>query len=208
MSETRYTCRVEGREASLVVRESGGSLVLANGERVHQVEIHPQRRCIRTATVDGRRVEFGVVKKNSAYHIVIAGVEYRVEVADARFAALLALGRPAAAAGGTLQVRAPIPGLVVRVLVAPGQEVARDQPLVVLDAMKLENEILSPRAGVVGRVRVAAGQAVEKEEVLLEVGERPAGAAVAAQAPCLRSRGGTSGGGEAPLPPTQGADGA
>jgi biotin carboxyl carrier protein len=60
-----------------------------------------------------------------------------------------------------------MPGLVVRVLVEPGQTVGAGAGLVVLEAMKMENELKSPRAGVVDTVAARPGQAVEKGQVLV-----------------------------------------
>jgi 3-methylcrotonyl-CoA carboxylase alpha subunit len=57
---------------------------------------------------------------------------------------------------------------VVRVLVEPGQEVAAGAGLVVLEAMKMENELKTPAAGTVGAVRAEPGQAVEKGQILVE----------------------------------------
>jgi biotin carboxyl carrier protein len=75
----------------------------------------------------------------------------------------------AAEAEGPHQVMAIMPGRVARVLVEPGQEVARSQGLLVVEAMKMENEIASPRAATVRMVRVVAGQDVETGAVLVEL---------------------------------------
>ena len=71
--------------------------------------------------------------------------------------------------GGTGAVRlvAPMPGRVVRVLVKPGDEVTARQPLVVIEAMKMENELRAPRDGTVEDVRVAEGSSVEANAVLV-----------------------------------------
>jgi len=68
---------------------------------------------------------------------------------------------PFAAAGGVQQVVAPMPGRIVRVLVSPGDTVAARQGLVVVEAMKMENEIRAPRAGQVREVLVGPGVSVE-----------------------------------------------
>lgn len=70
----------------------------------------------------------------------------------------------AAAAGGAkkgVRVRAQMPGKILRVLVAEGAAVEKDQAIVVMEAMKMENEIRAPQAGKIGKVRVNEGQAVE-----------------------------------------------
>ncbi len=87
---------------------------------------------------------------------------HRVEIHDQE-------SRVARPRSGDGRVKAPIPGLVARVLVSKGQEVAADQPLVVLEAMKMENEIRAPFAGVVTSVAVSPGQSVVRNAVLAEI---------------------------------------
>jgi len=67
-------------------------------------------------------------------------------------------------------LKAPMPGLVLRVLVSEGEQVSAGQGLVVLEAMKMENELKAGAAGVVRSVRAVAGATVEKGQLLLEVG--------------------------------------
>jgi biotin carboxyl carrier protein len=87
-------------------------------------------------------------------------VEVAVQDERTRAAAALAVKGPEVAGGAT--VHAPMPGLVVRIEVAEGQQVDAGAGLVVVEAMKMENELRAPRAGVVQTVHVAAGQPVEK----------------------------------------------
>lgn len=74
-----------------------------------------------------------------------------------------------AAAAGEQRIVAPMPGKVLRVLVAPGDEVAVRQPLVVVEAMKMENELASPKAGRVKDVPAVAGESVEAGRLLVVV---------------------------------------
>lgn len=74
---------------------------------------------------------------------------------------------------GSADVKAAIPGRVLRLLAAPGDEVKQGQPVVVLEAMKMENDVRAPRDGVVASVEVAAGQPVGAGHVLLRL--EPAG---------------------------------
>jgi biotin carboxyl carrier protein len=76
-------------------------------------------------------------------------------------------GRYGQAASGPRAIVAPMPGRIVRVLVKPEEAVAARQPLVVVEAMKMENEVRAPRAGTVSEVRVAEGASVEANTVLV-----------------------------------------
>lgn len=73
-------------------------------------------------------------------------------------------------ASGDGRVKAPIPGLISRLLVAPGAVVEVGQPLLVLEAMKMENEIRAPRSGTVQTVKVQPGQSVALSELMIEIG--------------------------------------
>ena len=62
-----------------------------------------------------------------------------------------------------------MPGLVVTILVGEGQEIKKGQVLLILESMKMQNELKSPRAGTVGRLRVKAGESVEQKQTLLSL---------------------------------------
>lgn len=70
---------------------------------------------------------------------------------------------------GDGRIKAPIPGLITRILVQPGDEVHADQPLLVLEAMKMENEVRAPFDGVVKSIQTVLGQTVLRNDVLAEV---------------------------------------
>jgi len=72
-------------------------------------------------------------------------------------------------ASGDGRIKAPIPGLITRVLVATGEHVEAGQSILVLEAMKMENEIRAPRGGVVSRLDVAPGEAVALHKLLAEI---------------------------------------
>lgn len=69
------------------------------------------------------------------------------------------------------RVKAPIPGLVTRVLVEQGSHVEAGQPIMVLEAMKMENEVRAPRSGVIAQLSASPGQKVQLNEVLAEIAE-------------------------------------
>jgi pyruvate carboxylase subunit B len=101
--------------------------------------------------------------------LVIDGASLGADVLDQRTHAIRALAASASAAAGPRALRAPMPGLVVKVEVAEGDAVAEGQGLVIVEAMKMENELRAEAAAVVHRVLVTVGQAVEKNQVLIEL---------------------------------------
>jgi pyruvate carboxylase subunit B len=94
---------------------------------------------------------------------------FETEALDERRRAIREMSRSNAAAAGPAPLVAPMPGMVVRVNVQAGDEVQPGQPLVVMEAMKMENELRATGAGVVRTVHVQQGVAVEKGAVLVEL---------------------------------------
>ena len=104
--------------------------------------------------------------------VLVDGFRFDVEVESERIAALrerATRGRGAGAKGGPLQVKAIIPGKVVSVSVAPGDEVTAGQQLLVVEAMKMQNELRSPRDGTIERVGVAPGVNIEVGDLLVVI---------------------------------------
>jgi biotin carboxyl carrier protein len=99
----------------------------------------------------------------------VGGVTFPIKLIDARRAAAAKLVPPREKAGPQ-PVRAPMPGKVVKVLVRPGETVKAGQGVVVVEAMKMENELRAPRDGTVGEVAAREGQAVDAGQVLATIG--------------------------------------
>ncbi len=107
-------------------------------------------------------------ERDEALTVLSRGVASRFDVADERKLKLRA-ANAAFTLEGKQVVKAPMPGKVVKILVKAGDEVAEGQGLVVVEAMKMENELKSPKAGKVVQVLTKEGTAVENGAPLLEV---------------------------------------
>ncbi|PKO22066.1 MAG: acetyl-CoA carboxylase biotin carboxyl carrier protein subunit [Chloroflexi bacterium HGW-Chloroflexi-1] len=101
------------------------------------------------------------------YEVMVAGLRYQVKVQDERSRRLALADRSLKAPSGELAIKAPIPGLVVSVLVELNQEVAEGETLIILEAMKMENELRAPRAGAIREVRTESGAQVALGQVLV-----------------------------------------
>jgi biotin carboxyl carrier protein len=108
-------------------------------------------------------------ERRGQFTLTVGGVRLVVDALDERTRAARSVMAAAAAQHGPEPVRAPMPGLVTRVLVSPGDAVSAGSSLVVMEAMKMENELRAKVAGRVRAVHVAAGTAVEKGAVLIEL---------------------------------------
>jgi biotin carboxyl carrier protein len=139
-------------------------------------------------TVDGTRTDVDAVSSGTRLSLLIGSKSFEIAIDQLRpsgpivyvngeaVAVSVSRRRPGsggrahgAAAHGPSAVVAPMPGRVVRVLVRPDEEVSARQGLVVVEAMKMENELRSPRAGRVREVKVAEGALVEANDVLVIV---------------------------------------
>ena len=159
MGETRVTVDVEPDAVTVTGRRIPASLADIEGTPVRMVTI-------------GDRVHRVVVRRRESkghYVLWIDGYTYDVEALDERTRTIRDLTAEAAGPTGPRPLVAPMPGLIVRVLVGPGDTVQEGQGLVVMEAMKMENELRSSGAGRVTRVAVTPGAAVEKGAILIEL---------------------------------------
>ena len=119
--------------------------------------------------VNGRSIPVSVEPADAgSYSVTIAGRRTQVRVKDERALLMEEFGlEEGGTAGG--EVRAPMPGLVLDVLVDVGDAVEVDQGLLVLEAMKMENELKAPATGTVAAILAASGDAVEKNALLIEI---------------------------------------
>jgi acetyl/propionyl-CoA carboxylase alpha subunit len=120
----------------------------------------------------GSKVYQAIVEKREGrgrYTIWINGYRFDVEAMDERTRAIRELSAANAAPTGPAPIKAPMPGLIVRVSVKPGDNVIAGQGVVVMEAMKMENELRATAAGRVKSVKILAGAAVEKGQMLVEL---------------------------------------
>jgi biotin carboxyl carrier protein len=106
---------------------------------------------------------------HTTYGVMTGGLRYIVKVQDERSRRLALVDRSLRPPDGELLIKAPIPGLVVKAPVQPGQEVAEGDTLVILEAMKMENELRAPRAGVIHEVKATPGMQVQLGQTLLSL---------------------------------------
>ena len=118
----------------------------------------------------GRSFEAKLVKadhERKEFVIQIKSNRYTINAKDRYDELLHEMGMDAAGAGKIGEVRAPMPGLVLDVMVKEGQVVAKGDPLLVLEAMKMENELRAPADGTIQKIYAAKGDKVEKGAVLV-----------------------------------------
>ncbi len=163
----KYITTVEGKEYEVEILDEkhirvGDRLLDVNFESVSGQPVY-------SLIVDGKSYEAYVYQGDENWQVLLRGRLFPVNVQDEREKRLRAAAGGGVAEGGEFHLKAPMPGLVVAVTVEEGQAVEKGEVLVVLESMKMQNELKAPRAGIVGRIRVKASETVEQKQTLLSV---------------------------------------
>jgi biotin carboxyl carrier protein len=166
---TIYNTYIDGEELVIIIHTDGSAEV--NGHRFEVDLQHITDDTVYSMLIEGKSHEVFADLEEGTWKILLDGERYEVEVEDERTKRLKALQGPDKKLVGDVQIKAPMPGLVVKIPVEVGQRVEANQPLLILEAMKMENELRAPRSGIVKDVRISTRQAVELNQVLLILGE-------------------------------------
>jgi biotin carboxyl carrier protein len=161
-----FDATVDGRTLRVEVRGRDGRYVVTLDGRALEVDHQETGPHFASLIIGGRSYEAGLEKRPDGYNVVLAEDVLYVEIRGASQGAAAA---PRKAATGPARVVAPMPGRLVRVLVQLGQQVEAGDGLLVMEAMKMENELRSPRAGRVAELPVREGQTVETAALLVVV---------------------------------------
>ena len=121
--------------------------------------------------VDGKSHESYVAPGDDNWQVLLRGRLYPVSVEDERERRLRAAAGSSVAETGEFLLKSPMPGLVVAIPIEEGQEVKKGQVLLILESMKMQNELKSPRDGTVKRVKVKAGDSVEQNQSLVSIAD-------------------------------------
>jgi biotin carboxyl carrier protein len=119
--------------------------------------------------VNNESFEGYVYPDEEHWQVHLLGQFYQVRVEDEREKRLRSADKGVERPDAEFVLKAPMPGLVVAVPVSEGQQVEKGQTLLVLESMKMQNELRAPHAGTVARLRVKAGESVQQKQILLNV---------------------------------------
>jgi biotin carboxyl carrier protein len=171
MPTVRYLATLHGHTEQVAVEvEDGGNgqLVLVLAGKRHAVDALALEHGAVSLLVDGHVYDVEFDDMGDEVQVLVQGDVFRVDVADER-ALKLRAGATTLKVEGSVTLVAPMPGKVVRVLVKQGETVQEGQGLVVVEAMKMENELKSPKAGTITEVFAKEGSPVEANAKLLTV---------------------------------------
>jgi len=160
----KYVTILNGEQYEVEILKDGN--VLVNGEERH-VDFLSLGPSLYSVITNDRSLEVVIDEEAGQVNVMLGGRLYETQVLDER--ALMMAQRKGGLTFDSGEVNAPMPGLIVAVQVEAGQEVSQGQTVVILESMKMQNELKSPIDGVVTSVKVEAGQTVDKNAALVEI---------------------------------------
>lgn len=163
----KYIATVDDRQYTIEIIDE--THVLMDGKPVEVDFRSIDNQPVFSLIVEGRSYEAYVSESDEGWEVRLFGALYTSQVVDEREQRLLSASRGQAAERGDFHLKAPMPGLIVAVPVEEGQEVKKGEVLVILESMKMQNELRSPKDGTVSRIRVSQGDSVEQKATLLSV---------------------------------------
>jgi biotin carboxyl carrier protein len=167
----RYFVTLKGNEHVIDLTERGdGWDVVFDGRKVEADLVRLGGESLHSLLLDGHSREMVLEHEGEITFVSLDGERIEARVQDEVSRALAAFGR--ARPTGSAEVTAPMPGVVIEVRVAPGDAVVVGQPVIVVEAMKMQNELAAETDGVVEAVLVGAGQAVDGGAVLVRLQPR------------------------------------
>jgi len=163
----KYTTTVRNDDYIVEILEK--DRVSINGQAMNVDFENISGQPVYSLVIEGKSYEAYVFEGEDEWQVLLLGQQYPVKVEDEREKRLRAAAGGVVAEAAEFNLKAPMPGLVVAVPVQLEQQVAKGDVLVILESMKMQNELRSPRPGKVTRMRVRAGDTVEQRETLLTV---------------------------------------
>jgi biotin carboxyl carrier protein len=152
---------VDGKDSEVVVRRTDGKVYASVDGREYELEIDELEPGLFHMKTEGRVVEVYVGPNGL---VDVGQHQIKIDIRDPK--KLSASGIKGIAADGTVEIRTAMPGKVVRVLVAAGDSVAEGDGIVVVEAMKMQNELKTPKEGTVREVRFSEGDTVNGGDLL------------------------------------------
>ena len=160
----KYISTVNDEEFIIEIEQN--NQIVVNGTRYNIDFQHLPEGDVLSLLLNNRSLEAVVEAREDNWEVLTKGELYTVKVQDERAYRLAKARGVAGEVAGEAQIKSPMPGLIVAVPVAEGDVVAKGDKVIILESMKMENELRAPKDGVVARVNIAQGASVEKDQVL------------------------------------------
>jgi len=166
----KYTTVINDQLFEVEILRDGTLLV--NGHP-HQVDFLDLGNSLYSIIKDARSLELAIDEDQGEYQILLSGRLYEAQVLDQR--AMLMMNRKGGLKLDSGEVSAPMPGLIIDVPVKVGDSVAEGDTVVILESMKMQNELKAPRPGKIQTVHCKSGDKVDKNALLIIIGDADEG---------------------------------
>ncbi|OGO18606.1 MAG: hypothetical protein A2Z14_12135 [Chloroflexi bacterium RBG_16_48_8] len=164
----KYVASLGGQEVEIEI--NGEDEIIVDGER-YAIDFRSiAGQPVYSLLINGRSYEALVQLSEEGSEVLLQGQLFLISVDDERQRRLRQTSGPQLTERGEFHLKSPMPGLIISVSVREGQEVARGDRMIILESMKMQNELKSPRDGIIRSLRVKSGDNVEHHQVLLTVG--------------------------------------
>lgn len=163
-----YYADIEGRKYRIDIVQNGGNLRVFVDERcldINSLKVDKNR--VASFLLDGKYYQIEVVKNGDGYLCWSGSKLLKANIIDDKTARFLQSTNNQTTIGKSEILKAPMPGLIIKVEVEPGQSVIKGQGLIIMEAMKMENELRAAHDCVIGDVKICPGQIVNKAQPLI-----------------------------------------
>ncbi len=164
-----YLARVNGQTFEIKIEKEGRIKV---GDQLLSVDMQTiDGHALHSLLIDHESYELDVYGHGDSFRVLLGGEIHEVKVENDQPHRARRKKRACSASPSDAEciVRAPLPGLVIQVLVSAGQEVSIGEVSVILESMKMENEVLTPRRGIVEKIHVVAGDTANQGDPLITI---------------------------------------
>lgn len=163
----KYVTNVNGKDFSIEI--NGEHSISLDGHQLDIDFVTIANQPVYSLLIGGKSFEAYVYPGDDDYQVLLKGHSFSVKVVDEREKRLRAAGGSTVNESTDFHLKSPMPGMVVALPVAEGEQVKKGQVLVILESMKMQNELKSPRDGKLTRIKVKTGDRVEQRQTLLSV---------------------------------------
>lgn len=161
----RYIATIEDKEYEIEILSDTRVLI---DDVPHEIDFKRLRQYLSfSLLMDGKSYETNIYQDNNDWEVLLRGRQFTVDVEDERDRRLRLAAGHISIQKGKFVLRAPMPGLVIDIPVGEGDQVSKGDVLVILESMKMQNELTAPRDGTVTRIQAKVNDNVERKESLL-----------------------------------------
>jgi biotin carboxyl carrier protein len=165
MSTDKYYATIDGTEYVIEIISETSVIINGTPRTIDYQTLKQGASC--SLLVDGKNYEPTVYQENGGWEVLIKGSRFNIQVEDERERRLRLAAGESSLPQGRFILNSPMPGMVIDIPVKEGDQVSEGDVLVVLESMKMQNELIAPRDGVISNIQAKVNANVERKEALL-----------------------------------------